>query len=104
MSSEQKKRVRPATKSRQRLKRQRVESALTNVSTHALKLPVALNRLPWNEVKVPEMFEDAEGFFGLEEVDDVEVVRDGNTVKFVGVYSSYNVSNQSPSLISYLVI
>ncbi len=47
------------------------------------KIPVALDALPWNEVEMPEMFDDAEGFFGLEEVDDVEVIREGNTVKFV---------------------
>ena len=30
------------------------------------------------------MFNDAEGFYGLEEIDDVEVVRkDNNTVQFV---------------------
>ena len=47
------------------------------------KIPVALDALPWGEVEMPEMFDDAEGFFGLEEVDDVEVVRDGNTVRFM---------------------
>ena len=47
------------------------------------KIPVALDALPWGEVEMPEMFDDAEGFFGLEEVDDVEVIRDGNTVRFV---------------------
>lgn len=47
------------------------------------KVPVALDALPWNEVEMPDMFEDAEGFFGLDEVDNVEVVRDGNQVKFV---------------------
>ena len=37
---------------------------------------VALNTLPWNEVVFPERFDDAEGFFGLEEISDVEIVRD----------------------------
>lgn len=32
---------------------------------------------------MPEMFDDAEGFFGLDEVDDVEVIREGNNVRFV---------------------
>lgn len=41
------------------------------------------NSLPWKSVDIPEMFDDAEGFFGLEEVTGVEVVRNGNTVKFV---------------------
>lgn len=50
------------------------------------KVPVALDALPWNEVEMPDMFEDAEGFFGLDEVDNVEVVRDGNSVKFVSLW------------------
>lgn len=37
---------------------------------------VALDTLPWNEVAFPERFDDAEGFFGLEEISDVEVIRD----------------------------
>lgn len=37
---------------------------------------VALDTLPWNEVAFPEHFDDAEGFFGLEEISDVDVVRD----------------------------
>lgn len=41
------------------------------------------NCLPWKTVDIPEMFDDAEGFFGLEEVTGVEVVRNGNTLKFV---------------------
>ncbi|KAK7744437.1 ATP-dependent RNA helicase [Diatrype stigma] len=39
--------------------------------------------LNWREAQLPDMFDDAEGFFGLEEVDDVEVIRkDNNTVEF----------------------
>ena len=39
--------------------------------------PVSLDSLPWQEVAFPESgFEDAEGFFGLEETSDVEVVKD----------------------------
>ena len=39
--------------------------------------PVSLDTLPWQEVPVPgNGFEDAEGFFGLEEISDVEVVKD----------------------------
>ena len=35
---------------------------------------VALDSLPWNQVPVGRL-EDAEGFFGLEELSDVDVVR-----------------------------
>lgn len=44
---------------------------------------VAADSLKWKSVEIPEMFDDAEGFFGLEEVTGVDVVRDGNMVKFV---------------------
>src|SRR4051794_16459048 len=47
------------------------------------KRPVDVNALAWRNVEVPEMFDDAEGFFGLEEVEGVDVVRDGATVRFV---------------------
>ena len=35
----------------------------------------ALDELPWDQVPFPERFEDAEGFLGLEEVSDVEVIK-----------------------------
>ena len=41
----------------------------------------SLDALPWNEVALPDRLDDAEGFFGLEEVSDVEVVRDPNLGK-----------------------
>ena len=36
---------------------------------------VSLDKLPWNPVAVDRL-EDAEGFFGLEELSDVEIVKD----------------------------
>ncbi|KAL8725968.1 MAG: hypothetical protein Q9181_006219 [Wetmoreana brouardii] len=36
----------------------------------------AVNALPWNEVPLPDRLDNAEGFFGLEEISDVEVVKD----------------------------
>ncbi len=36
---------------------------------------VGLDELPWNQVAVDRL-EDAEGFFGLEELSDVDVVKD----------------------------
>jgi ATP-dependent RNA helicase DDX24/MAK5 len=43
--------------------------------------PRSLDALPWNEVALPARLDDAEGFFGLEEVSDVEIVRDPNIGK-----------------------
>ncbi|TAQ87517.1 hypothetical protein B7494_g4174 [Chlorociboria aeruginascens] len=76
------KRARPVPRAGQQSKK-RQKIATTGDGADAKKRPVALDALPWNEVKMPDMFEDAEGFYGLEEVADVEVIRDGNTVKFV---------------------
>lgn len=36
---------------------------------------VGVDKLPWNQVAIDRL-EDAEGFFGLEELSDVDVVRD----------------------------
>jgi ATP-dependent RNA helicase DDX24/MAK5 len=91
MAPEQKKRKRPipisSKRSKKRQKVQPVEA--TRVPTDVKKLPVALDALPWNEVEMPDMFEDAEGFYGLEEVDDVEVVREGNKVQFVSLTDNF---------------
>lgn len=86
MAPENKKRSRPAPKASQKSKkRQKIE--LTQKAKPATeKRPVALDALPWNEVQMPDMFEDAEGFFGLEEVEGVEVVREGDNVKFVWIF------------------
>lgn len=50
------------------------------------KKVTSVHSLAWKSVDVPEMFDDAEGFYGLEEVEGVEIVRDGNTVKFVSLH------------------
>ena len=82
MAPEQKKRARPAPNASQRSKkRQKIEVA--KKATDAPKRPVAIDALPWNEVVMPDMFDDAEGFFGLEEVQGVQVIKEGGNVKFV---------------------
>lgn len=47
------------------------------------KRPVSVDALAWKTVDIPEMFDDAEGFFGLEEITGVDVVKEGDVVKFV---------------------
>src|SRR6266536_159239 len=81
MAPEQKKRARPVPNSSQRSKKRQTIESKKDVKVE--KRIVAADALPWNEVEMPDMFEDAEGFYGLEEVEGVEVVREGNTVKFV---------------------
>ncbi|KAI2626909.1 DEAD-domain-containing protein [Hypomontagnella submonticulosa] len=47
------------------------------------KQRISADSLRWRKAKLPDMFNDAEGFYGLEEIDDVEVIRkDNNTVEF----------------------
>lgn len=80
MAPNDKKRSRPVPSLSQRSKkRQRTENAPAIVE----KRPVKLDSLPWNEVEMPAMFDDAEGFFGLEEIEGIDVVREGNTLQFV---------------------
>lgn len=52
------------------------------------KRPAAVDSLQWRSAKLPDMFDDAGGFYGLEEVDDVEIVRNGNVVEFVSAIAS----------------
>ena len=56
-------------------KRQRVSSA----NGPGVARIVDLDELNWKPVKIPDTLDDYEGFFGLEEVDGVEVVKDGDT-------------------------
>ncbi|KAI0386503.1 DEAD-domain-containing protein [Hypomontagnella monticulosa] len=47
------------------------------------KQRISVDSLRWRKAKLPDMFNDSEGFYGLEEIEDVEVVRkDDNTVEF----------------------
>ncbi|KAK8029734.1 hypothetical protein PG993_011025 [Apiospora rasikravindrae] len=44
---------------------------------------LAADALKWKATELPDMLNDAEGFFGLEEIDDVEVIkRPDNSVEF----------------------
>ncbi|KAI1171033.1 ATP-dependent RNA helicase MAK5 [Nemania sp. FL0916] len=55
----------------------------TQTKTKQSKRLVGLDALPWSKAALPEMFDDAEGFYGLEEVEGVEVVRgSGDSVGF----------------------
>ncbi|RAL17335.1 ATP-dependent RNA helicase MAK5 [Aspergillus homomorphus CBS 101889] len=43
---------------------------------------VTVNDLNWKEVALPDRMEDAGGFFGLEEIDGVEVVKGSGEIRF----------------------
>ncbi|KAF1976744.1 DEAD-domain-containing protein [Bimuria novae-zelandiae CBS 107.79] len=66
-------------------KRQKVETPKPKPSATKTSAPgrkVRLNELSWQTVSMPDRLEDFEGFYGLEEIDDVDVVRDGATISF----------------------
>jgi len=53
------------------------------VARTAKKAKLRLDELPWKEVKMPDRLGDVEGFFGLEEIDGVNVVaNETGTVEF----------------------
>ena len=43
---------------------------------------ISLETLPWHQVPFPENFQDAEGFFGLEELSDVDVIRKSGNIEY----------------------
>lgn len=55
------------------------------VKTAPKKRSVAVSKLPWKKVDVPEMFDDAEGFYGLEVIEGVDIVKKGDQVEFVSI-------------------
>ncbi|KAK3950501.1 P-loop containing nucleoside triphosphate hydrolase protein [Pseudoneurospora amorphoporcata] len=55
----------------------------TQQQSKQTKRPVSVDALAWKTVDIPEMFDDAEGFFGLEEITGVDVVKEGDVVKFM---------------------
>lgn len=70
--------------------KKKVKAHQSTQKTKARK-PAKADSLRWRKAQLPDMFNDAEGFYGLEEVDDVEVVRNSdNTIEFVCcIHKSY---------------
>ncbi|KAI0839920.1 DEAD-domain-containing protein [Hypoxylon sp. FL0890] len=64
------------------------QQALRSTKKTKARKPITANSLQWRKAKLPDMFNDAEGFYGLEEVDDVEVIRNGDKVEFRAAVSS----------------
>ena len=61
---------------------------------------VTVNDLNWKEVALPDRLEDAGGFFGLEEIDGVEVIKGGSEglrFKVCGVNWRCSESANGPS-------
>lgn len=62
-------------------KRQKSDVTASKKQARPSAEAVSLDQLAWKEVTIPDRFEDAEGFFGLEEIDDVQIVRDAGNGK-----------------------
>ena len=84
-AGDQKKALPPKIAAMRARKRQKVEQPSVaerpakKAKTGNSKKPVRLDKLPWRDVEMPDRMDDYEGFFGLEEIDDVEVLRDEAT-------------------------
>ena len=77
-------------------KRQRVGSGSAGAWQAGNQI-ISLDDLAWKEVALPDRLEDAEGFFGLEEVENVEVLRDEQSGKFeykVGKVTGLSIDSQ----------
>lgn len=62
-------------------KRQKLDDPLpsSRSASNREKKNFKVENLQWKEVSIPEQMESYEGFYGLEEVDDVDIVRDEST-------------------------
>ncbi|OCL13826.1 DEAD-domain-containing protein [Glonium stellatum] len=84
--TEKKRRLPPKIAAMKARKRQKLDGAANPPTTTGSKAPkrghnVRLDELQWNDVPMPDRLDDFEGFFGLEEIEDVDVVRDAKTGK-----------------------
>ncbi|TKA67492.1 hypothetical protein B0A55_08604, partial [Friedmanniomyces simplex] len=80
MAAQDKKRLLPAKVAAMRSrKRQKLEGVGDRPAAKPAKTSVRSDALAWKDVSLPDRLEDYEGFFGLEEVDDVEVMKDDST-------------------------
>ena len=62
-------------------KRQRIDPHRANARSKFALRTVSVDSLPWKEAALSDRLDNAEGFFGLEEIDDVEVVREASSGK-----------------------
>jgi hypothetical protein len=65
-----------ASRKRRKLEAGTKNSTKTNPQTGTSPTTLSADELPWREITPPKWLDDAEGFFGLEEIDDVDVVLD----------------------------
>lgn len=78
---EKRSRVTKKSGSRKRQRADPDESVLEQLPEDEHTDSLTLNTLPWTAVSLPGGLDDAEGFLGLEEISDVELLRDANIGK-----------------------
>lgn len=55
---------------------------------------VGVEDLNWKEVAMPDRMEDAEGFFGLEEIEGVDIIKTSGEVQFKVGVNTVHISRQ----------
>ncbi|KAI9764252.1 MAG: ATP-dependent RNA helicase [Candelina submexicana] len=84
----------PKSRKRQRVGQEKeIDSRDSSTPGKLSGQAVKLDELNWKAVHLPDRLDDTEGFFGLEEVEDVEIVRNGEQGKI-----EYRVLGQSQTL------
>ena len=95
-ASDSKKRGPPSKITAMKEKRRKLESGEAKPKPAAASKNVRLNELKWNEIDMPDKLDDYEGFFGLEELDGVDVVKDGSgKMSFVPQNSTFATDNDT---------
>ena len=72
------------SRKRRKLENKKNRPTASQPTSEVFGASISVDELAWKEITPPERLNDAEGFLGLEEIDDVEVIRDlqGNQTRF----------------------
>ncbi|KAI9733867.1 MAG: ATP-dependent RNA helicase [Cirrosporium novae-zelandiae] len=76
---DQRKRVKVSKAQNTKLSTVQELSKSSRKAARPVRKAVPVNSLAWQAISLPDRFEDAEGFYGLEEIEGVDVVRDEAT-------------------------
>jgi len=80
-------------------KKRKTHTTSSKTNNKKARRAVGVNSLKWRKTTLPEMTNDAEGFFGLEEIDDVEVIRhEDNTIEFRALESAVVEDDENKSV------
>ncbi|KAJ1328093.1 ATP-dependent RNA helicase DDX24/MAK5 [Microdochium nivale] len=79
-------------------KKRKTQTTSSKAAAKKARRTVSADSLQWRKATIPDMTNDAEGFFGLEEIDDVEIIRHSdNRVEFRALESATVPSNDKKS-------